>query len=158
MTVIFLNIYYYLVPFSTLMVSLLLLKRKSLVYIDVLSKFSKSNKLRLFILYTLFNIGGTPPTSLFLIKAANIFYSTKESYTLVSVLVIILSLVSIVFYTQFVRFIYKSQSKLTLRVLCSTTYVSFRLVAIIVLASSIVATLLFISYDPAVFFNTTSIA
>lgn len=157
MTIVFLNIYYYLIPFSTLMVSLLVLKRKSLIYIDALSKFSKSNKLRLFLLYILFNIGGTPPTSLFLIKSANIYYSTKESYTFISILVIILSIISIVFYTQFVRFIYKGGSRLTLRALSNTTYISFRLTGVLALASLIVAVLLFLSYDPAIIFNITNI-
>jgi len=158
MTVILLNVYYYLLPFSTLMVLLLIFKSKSLPYIDVLSKFSKSNKLRLFLLYTLFNIGGTPPTSLFLIKSANIYYSTKESYSLISVLIIILSLVSIVFYTQFVRFVYKGYSKLTIRALSFTPYLSYNLVGLIMVLSSVVTVLLFISYDSTIIFNVTSVS
>jgi NADH:ubiquinone oxidoreductase subunit 2 (subunit N) len=135
------------------MLFLLLLKGKCLVYIDVFNQFSKSVKLRTFLVFSMFNLAGTPPTPLFLIKAANIYYSALVSINLITYLVVLLSVVSILFYVQLVRFLYRNSSKFMILTSDHLPFVSSKLVSSLMVLSLLVFLLLGSSYDALVIFN-----
>lgn len=157
-SIILLNIYFYLHAFSILTLFLLSLKGKCLVYIDVFNQFSRSVKLRTFLVFSMFNLAGTPPTPLFLIKAANVYYSALVSLSLVTYLVILLSVVSILFYVQLVRFLYKNSSKFMILISDYLPFISSKLVSSLMALSLLVFLLLGSSYDTLVVFNKVNLA
>jgi len=155
-SIVLLNVYFYLHTFSILTLFLLFLKGKCLVYIDVFNQFSKSVKLRTFLVFSVFNLAGTPPTPLFLIKAANIQYSALVSINLITFLVVLLSVVSILFYVQLVRFLYKNSSKFMVLTSNYLPFVSSKLVSSLMILSLLVFLLLGSSYDALVMLNKVS--
>lgn len=140
-----LNVIYYLISFSLLTTLLLLLKGKNIVFIDIFSQFSKCTKLRFLLLFILFNIAGTPPTPLFLIKAANLYYVYDKSYSVIFIILLILNLVSITFYVQLIRFIYGSKSRFNVVVCNKVAFISKKNVTI---AISLLLISLFLIISP----------
>lgn len=128
-----LNVLYYLISFSLVITLLLVLKGRNIVFIDVFSQFSKCSKLRFLLLFVLFNIAGTPPTPLFLIKAANLYYVYDKSYAVVFTVLLILNLVSITFYVQLIRFIYGSKSRFNVVTCNKVAFISKKNITIVIL-------------------------
>ncbi len=139
------NVLYYLVSFSLLITLLLLIKGKNIIFIDVFSQFSKCAKLRFLLIVTMFNIAGTPPTPLFLVKSANLYFIYDKSYSVLFILLLIVNLISITFYVQLVRFIYGSRNKLSILISNKIPFISKKNITI---AISLLILSLFLVISP----------
>lgn len=145
LTLIILNILFYLVAFSLLTGLLLLIKGRSIIFIDVFNQFSKCGKLRFVLLVSLFNLAGTPPTPLFIIKAANLLYVYQSPYSMLLIFLLVVNLLSITFYVQLIRFAYGNSSKLQLLVASGVPYLPKKTIVLIV---SILVVSLFLVLSP----------
>lgn len=141
------NVFFYLVSFSLVILLLLLINGKHALFIDVFNQFAKCSKLRLYIIVVLFSIAGTPPTPLFLIKSANLYYVYQNSYSILLVLLLIVNLISITFYVQLIRFIYGSKSKLQILIIGNIPFVSKKAITLLLSLSLLSLFLLVTPYD-----------